>query len=72
MMRARLAAALILAAAAPAYGQTGGEQVNAGRTWAWTRLTDRSPEPRIQQITIHVRGQLGSGANLVIFRKAQS
>ncbi len=55
----------------PAYGQTGGEQENAGRVWAWTRVTGRSPEPRIQQITINVRGGTGSGAaNLVIFRRA--
>jgi general secretion pathway protein I len=56
----------------PAYGQTAGQQVNAGRSWAWTRVTGRSPEPRIQQITVQVRGQLGGSAGLVVFRKAQS
>lgn len=55
----------------PAYGQTGGQQENAGQVWVWTRVTGRSPEPRIQQITISVRGGTGSGAaNLVIFRRA--
>lgn len=56
---------------APAFGREGGEVVNAGRRWAWTRETGRSPEPRIQQIEIRVRGQLGGdAAQLTIFRKA--
>ena len=57
----------------PSYGQTAGQVVNAGRSWSWVRVTDRSPEPRIQQITIRVQGQLGPGAaSLVVFRRAES
>ena len=54
---------------APAFGRTGGQVVNAGRAFAWTRDTGRSPEPRIQQIAINVVGP-GATANLVIFRRA--
>ena len=55
----------------PAYGQRNGEVVNAGRRWAWTRDTGRSPEPRIQQIEIRVQSQLGQdGARLTVFRRA--
>jgi general secretion pathway protein I len=55
----------------PAFGRESGEAVNAGRRWRWTRVTGRSPEPRIQQIEISVDGQLGrEGARLTIFRRA--
>jgi general secretion pathway protein I len=54
---------------APAFGRTGGQIVNAGRTFAWTRDTGRSPEPRIQQIAIAVTGQRAQ-ASMVIFRRA--
>jgi general secretion pathway protein I len=55
----------------PSYGQEAGQTSNAGRNWSWVRVTDRSPEPRIQQITIRVQSQLGpEGASLVIFRRA--
>jgi general secretion pathway protein I len=54
---------------APAFGRTGGQVVNAGRAFAWTRDTGRSPEPRIQQIAIAVSGPTAS-ASLVIFRRA--
>jgi general secretion pathway protein I len=54
----------------PAFGVTGGETVNAGRNWLWTRRTARSPEPRIQQILIHVASDRGrEGATLTIFRR---
>lgn len=54
---------------APAFGRTGGQVVNAGRAFSWTRYTGRSPEPRIQQIAIAVSGQRAQ-ASLVIFRRA--
>ena len=55
----------------PAFGQDGGQVVNAGRRWTWVRITARSPEPRIQQIEIRVQGQLApEAARLTIFRKA--
>jgi general secretion pathway protein I len=54
----------------PAFGTQSGVIANAGRQWRWTRVTDRSPEPRIALITIRVDGLQGSGAaNLVVFRK---
>ena len=54
---------------APAFGRTGGQIVNAGRAFAWTRDTGRSPEPRIQQIAIAVTGERAQ-ASMVIFRRA--
>ena len=55
----------------PAYGRESGVAVNAGRSFGWTRETGRSPEPRIQQISIGVRSQSGpETAALTIFRKA--
>ena len=54
---------------APAFGRTGGQVVNAGRAFAWTRDTGRSPEPRIQQIAIAVTGERAQ-ASMVIFRRA--
>ena len=55
----------------PAYGDARGETVNAGRRWIWTRRTGRSPEPRIQEIVIHVARQGGpEAATLTIFRRA--
>jgi general secretion pathway protein I len=54
----------------PAFGRSGGEAVNAGRKWRWSRLVGRSPEPRIQQIEIHVTSDRGpEAARLVIFRR---
>jgi len=56
----------------PAFGRDGGTVVNGGRPWSWTRLVGRSPEPRIQMITIRVQGQLGpEAASLTIFRRAE-
>ena len=55
----------------PAFGEASGETVNAGRRWIWTRRTGRSPEPRIQQILIHVARVGGAeSATLTIFRRA--
>jgi general secretion pathway protein I len=55
----------------PAFGEARGAVINAGRRWIWTRRTGRSPEPRIQQILIHVARDGGpEAATLTIFRKA--
>jgi len=56
--------------APPAFGRSGGETVNAGRKWRWVRIVGRSPEPRIQQIEIAVRGEGPEAARLTIFRRA--
>jgi general secretion pathway protein I len=55
----------------PPFGSLNGETVNAGRRWIWTRATSRSPEPRIQQILIHVTDPDGGPgqASLTIFRR---
>jgi general secretion pathway protein I len=56
--------------APPAFGETRGETINAGRAWTWTRRVGRSPEPRIQQILIRVASPRGpEGATLTIFRR---
>ena len=55
----------------PAYGDARGSLVNAGRRWTWLRSTGRTPEPRIQQILIHVAREGGpEAATLTIFRRA--
>lgn len=57
----------------PAFGTQAGTIVNAGRQWRWVRVTARSPEARIQLITIRVQGVQGPGvANLTVFRRAAS
>lgn len=53
----------------PAFGEAGGEVVNAGRRWRWSRVTARSPESRIQQIEIRVDGTRAA-ARLTVFRRA--
>ena len=54
----------------PAYGDSRGMVVNAGRRWSWIRRTARTPEPRIQQILIHVAREGGQeAATLTIFRR---
>lgn len=55
----------------PAFGEAGGEVVNAGRRWRWTRTTGRSPESRIQRIEIRVAGPRAVAA-LTIFRRASA
>ena len=56
----------------PPFGTVTGEAVNAGRRWAWTRTTGRSPEARIQQIEIGVADAAGGPgrARLILFRRA--
>lgn len=60
--------------APPAFGTDNGELVNAGRRWRWTRNTTRSPEARIQLISIRVEPVAGGPgrAALVVFRRAQA
>ena len=54
----------------PALGATGGEVMNGGRNWRWSRRTARSPEPRIQQIEIRVGSDRGpEAASLTLFRR---
>jgi general secretion pathway protein I len=56
---------------APAFGSEAGQVLNAGRRWSWSRFVARSPEPRIQMITIRVRSQMGpAAATLTVFRRA--
>ncbi len=55
----------------PSFGAEAGVVVNAGRQWRWTRNVARSPEARVQLITIDVQGVQGPGrATLVVFRRA--
>lgn len=56
---------------APAFGLAGGEVVNGGRRWRWTRNVARSPESRIQLIEIGVEpsGEGFGRASLTIFRR---
>jgi general secretion pathway protein I len=56
---------------APAFGTEAGVVTNAGRQWRWVRVTGRSPEARIQLITLRVDGVQGVGAaTLTVFRRA--
>ncbi len=53
----------------PPFGTQAGALTNAGRQWRWTRIVARSPEARIQLITIRVEGEQGIGAaTLTLFR----
>lgn len=67
-----LAAETLTDPEAPAFGMSGGEVVNGGRRWRWTRSVARSPEARIQQIEIQVEPVAdGFGrARLTVFRRA--
>ena len=67
-----LAAEVLTDPEPPAYGLASGESVNAGRRWAWTRRTARSPEARIQQIEIIVIDTAGGPgrASQILFRRA--
>lgn len=57
--------------APPAFGTQSGMVANAGRQWRWVRVTERSPEARIQLITIRVTGATGVGqATMTLFRPA--
>jgi general secretion pathway protein I len=54
----------------PAFGREAGQAVNAGRNWNWSRTTDKSPESRIQMITITVQSPTGpEAATLTVFRR---
>jgi general secretion pathway protein I len=56
----------------PALGRDSGRVENGGRSWEWTRLVALSPEPRIQMITIGVRGTAGTeAATLTVFRRGE-
>ncbi len=57
--------------APPVFGRLSGVAVNGGRNWVWTRDTARSPESRIQRITISVEPTGGGPgrARLVLFRR---
>jgi general secretion pathway protein I len=56
---------------APAYGTAQGRTTNGNRNWLWIRNTARSPEPRIQMITIAVVTDRGTeAARLTFFRRA--
>lgn len=67
-----LAAEILTDPEPPAFGIQTGEAINAGRRWVWTRRTDRSPEARIQQITLQVSDPSGGPgrASLIVFRRA--
>ena len=55
----------------PTFGASAGMVTNAGRQWRWTRNVERSPEARIQLISIRVEGEQGIGAaNMIVFRRA--
>jgi len=56
----------------PAYGTLRGSSVNGGRRWRWSRTVARSPEARIQQISILVEPEEGGPgrAALIVFRRA--
>ncbi len=58
----------------PPFGALNGEAVNGGRRWVWTRTTARSPEARIQQISIQVANAAGGPgrATLILFRRTGS
>lgn len=55
----------------PPIGTQNGEAVNAGRRWAWTRTTARSPEARILQIEIAVTSLDGGPgrARMTLFKR---
>lgn len=55
----------------PTFGGASGVVTNAGRQWRWARSVERSPEARVQLITIRVEGEQGIGAaTLTVFRRA--
>ena len=44
---------------APAYGETSGEAVNAGRRWRWTQAVERTPDAGLQRIMLKVGNAQG-------------
>lgn len=67
-----LAAEVLSDPESPPFGTLTGQARNGGRNWAWTRVTERSPEARIQMIAIQVVSADGSPgrATLTVFRRA--
>ncbi len=56
-------------AAAPTLGRSSGQEQNAGRTWAWTRVVGRTGEARLQTVTVTVADETGRQvASLTAFR----
>ena len=56
---------------APSIGVTQGEEVNAGRSWRWTRQTSAEAQGKLQRINIGVTDEAGRFAGgLVIYRPA--
>lgn len=66
-----LAVEVLTDPAPPAFGTQGGAVANGGRQYQWARVVERSPEARIQLITIRVNAAQGPGtATLTLFRRA--
>ncbi len=65
------AALVLIAAQAPAFGVTQGEDSSGGRRWHWTQRVLRSPDVRLQRIEISVAGgDGGTAASVTIIRRA--
>jgi general secretion pathway protein I len=59
-------------AAAPALGRFSGQELNAGRTWRWTRIIGRTGQPGLDQVTVIVSDEAGrQAATLTAFRSAK-
>jgi general secretion pathway protein I len=72
MVARNLAVETLTDPAPPAFGEQRGSVSNGGRQWLWIRRTGRSPEPRIQQITIGVLNERGGeAARLTLFRRGE-
>lgn len=57
--------------AIPAFGRSSGQEVNAGRTWRWTRNVARTGEARLQRIDVAVSDEAGQqAASITAFRDA--
>ena len=53
----------------PAMGVANGAEVNAGRTWLWTRRASAAPGPRLQRIDVAVADATGIAAGTItVFR----
>lgn len=58
----------VLVRPAPAFGETQGDEDNAGRRWHWVRRVERTPDIRLQRIEITVMGNGARAATLVVRR----
>lgn len=67
MVARNLAVEWLTDPAAPPFGTASGSLANAGGQWRWTRQVERSPEARIQLITVRVEGEQGVGAATLTF-----